>query len=36
VQVRSADTCRFNLNNYVVITASWALDFADFNAVGFG
>jgi hypothetical protein len=36
MQIRSADTRCFNLNNYIAIAANWAFDFAYLNTVGFG
>jgi hypothetical protein len=36
VQVRAADACCLNLNNYIIVTANWTIYFTNFNAMRFG
>jgi hypothetical protein len=36
MQVRATDTCSLDLNDYIIITTIWAIDFTNFNAMGFG
>ena len=35
VQIRSTNTCCFNLNNYIAISTNWAFNFTYFNAMRF-
>jgi hypothetical protein len=36
VQVRATDACCLNLNDYIIVSTSWAIHFTDFDAMRFG
>jgi hypothetical protein len=36
MQIRATNACSFDLNDYIIITTSWAIHFTDFDAVRFG
>jgi hypothetical protein len=36
MQIRAANACCFDLNDYIIVTTGWTIDFTNFNAVRFG